>query len=103
MKYTTKSSSGTSFFGDEFHAKVSDLRRILGEPKFETNDGRDKTNFDWTLETQSGEVFTVYDWKYYRPLDEEEMVEWHIGGHSGGVTAVALEEITNALSNLYNS
>lgn len=103
MKYTTKSASGTSFFGDEFHAKVSDLRIILGLPKFETNDGKDKTNFDWIMETESGEVFTVYDWKYYRPLDEEEMVVWHIGGHSGKVTSTALGEITNALSNLYNS
>jgi hypothetical protein len=103
MKYTTKSASGTSFFGDEFHAKVSDLRIILGLPKFETNDGKDKTNFDWIMETESGEVFTVYDWKYYRPLDEDEMVQWHIGGNSGRVTKIALEEITNALSNLYNS
>lgn len=103
MKYTEKSSSGTSFFGDEFHARVSDLRRILGEPKFENNDGQDKTNFDWTLETESGDVFTVYDWKYYRPLDEEEMVEWHIGGHGGLVTKMALGEIADALSNLYES
>lgn len=103
MKYTEKSSSGTSFFGDEFHARVSDLRRILGEPKFENNDGQDKTNFDWTLETESGDVFTVYDWKYYRPLDEEEMVEWHIGGHGGLETKMALGEIADALSNLYES
>lgn len=103
MKHTTKSASGTSFFGDEFHARVSDLRRILGEPKFENNDGQDKTNFDWTLETESGDVFTVYDWKYYRPLDEEEMVQWHIGGHNGLVTKMALGEIADALSNLYES
>lgn len=103
MKHTKKSASGTSFFGDVFQAKVSDLRTILGQPKFEHNDGQDKTNLDWTMETESGEAFTVYDWKYYRPLDEEEMVEWHIGGKSGIVTEVALAEITNALSNLYNS
>lgn len=103
MKHTQKSASGTSFFGDVFQAKVSDLRTILGLPKFEHNDGQDKTNIDWTMETESGEVFTVYDWKYYRPLEEEEMVEWHIGGHSGKVTEVALGEITNALINLYNS
>ena len=103
MKHTKKSASGTSFFGDVFQAKVSDLRTILGQPKFEHNDGQDKTNLDWTMETESGEAFTVYDWKYYRPLEEEEMVEWHIGGHSGKVTEVALGEITNALSNLYNS
>lgn len=99
MKYTQKSSNGTSFFGDVFQAKVSELRLILGQPEFENNDGEDKTNFDWTLETESGEVFTVYDWKYYRPLDEEELVEWHIGGHSGKVTEIALEEINNSLLN----
>lgn len=99
MKYTQKSSNGTSFFGDVFQAKVSELRLILGQPEFENNDGEDKTNFDWTLETESGEVFTVYDWKYYRPLDEEELVEWHIGGHSGKVTEIALGEINNSLLN----
>ena len=103
MKHTEKSASGTSFYGDVFQAKVSDLRTILGQPKFEHNDGQDKTNLDWTMETESGEVFTVYDWKYYRPLNEEEIVQWHIGGLSGGVTEVALNEITHALSNLYNS
>ena len=103
MKHTEKSASGTSFFSDVFQAKVSDLRTILGQPKYEHNDGQDKTNLDWTMETESGEVFTVYDWKYYRPLDEDEMVEWHIGGNSGRVTELALAEITNALSNLYNS
>jgi hypothetical protein len=103
MKHTEKSASGTSFFGDVFKAKPSDLRTILGQPKFEHNDGQDKTNLDWTMETESGEIFTVYDYKYYRPLDEDEMVQWHIGGNWGGVTEVALEEISNALSNLYNS
>ena len=103
MKHTEKSASGTSFFGDVFQAKPSDLRTILGQPKFETNDGKDKTNLDWIMETESGEVFTVYDWKYYRPLNEDEMVQWHIGGNSGRITELALAEITNALSNLYNS
>lgn len=103
MKHTEKSASGTGFFGDVFQAKPSDLRTILGQPKFEHNDGQDKTNLDWTMETESGEVFTVYDWKYYRPLNEEEIVQWHIGGLSGGVTEVALNEITHALSKLYNS
>lgn len=103
MKHTEKSASGTGFFGDVFQATPSDLRTILGQPKFEHNDGQDKTNREWTMETESGEVFTVYDWKYYRPLDEDETVEWHIGGNSGRVTELALAEITNALSNLYNS
>jgi len=98
MKHTEKSASGTGFFGDVFQATPSDLRTILGQPKFEHNDGQDKTNLDWTMETESGEVFTVYDWKYYRPLGEDELVEWHIGGHSGSVTEQALNEIAGALN-----
>lgn len=100
MKHTEKSASGTGFYDDVFQAKVSDLRTILGQPKFEHNDGQDKTNLDWTMETESGGIFTVYDWKYYRPLEEDELVEWHIGGHSGSVTDQALNEIAGALNEL---
>jgi hypothetical protein len=100
MRYTTKSAAGTSFHGDTFTATVSDLRKILGAPKFENNDGKDKTNFDWTMETEDGKIFTVYDWKYYRPLDENELVEWHIGGNGGITTSAALNEIAGALNEL---
>lgn len=98
MKQTDKSTSGTSFHNDSFTATVADLRSILGQPKFESNDGQDKTNFDWNMETEGGEPFTVYDWKYYRPLAEDELIEWHIGGKSGLVTEQALNEIASALS-----
>jgi hypothetical protein len=49
------------------------------------------------METEDGEVFTVYDWKEYRQLDENEDIEWHIGGRSGLTTGKALSEITKAL------
>ena len=100
MRHTTKSAAGTSFHGDVFTATVSDLRKILGSPKFEHNDGEDKTNFDWTMETEDGQIFTVYDWKYYRPLEENELVEWHIGGKGGIITSAALNEIAGALNEL---
>jgi hypothetical protein len=98
MKITDKSANGTSFYDDTFTATVADLRRVLGQPKFESNDGQDKVNFDWIMETEGGEPFTVYDWKYYRPLGEDELIEWHIGGNSGLVTEQALNEIASALS-----
>ena len=82
MKYTTKSEEGTSFYGDAFRASVSDLRKILGLPKFENNNGEEKTNFDWVMETELGEVITIYDWKEYRALDEDELIDWHIGGEN---------------------
>ena len=97
MKQTTKSSGGTSFHNTTFSATVGDLRKILGEPCWEQNDGEDKVNFEWEMETDDGEEFTVYDWKEYRKLKEDEEIEWHIGGNSRGVTEKALEEIEAVL------
>ena len=98
MKKTSKSPNGTSFYNDVFNASVSDLRKILGIPFSETNDG--KVNFEWVMETEEGEVFTVYDWKEGRVLDEDELIEWHIGGHSSFATDLAVNEIAGALNEL---
>ena len=100
MKRTDKTANGTSFHNHTFTATVEDLRNVLGQPKFESNDGQDKCNFDWIMETEDGTVFTVYDWKEYRPLKEDEEVEWHVGGYSGMNTEKALNEIADALNNL---
>lgn len=100
MKATFKSASGTSFHDTTFSATVQDLRKILGLPRHERNDGEDKTNFEWVMETEEGDVFTVYDWKEYRALEEDEMIEWHIGGKSGRITEKALKEIEDALKNI---
>lgn len=97
MKRTDKTSNGTSFHDHTFTATVDDLRSVLGQPQFESNDGQDKVNFDWIMETQDGTVFTVYDWKEYRPLAEDETIEWHIGGISGLATEKALLEMREAL------
>ena len=97
MKQTDKSADGTSFHNHTFTATVDDLMNVLGQPKFESNDGQDKTNFDWIMETEDGEPFTVYDWKEYRRLEEDEVIEWHIGGRSGADTEKALLEIREAL------
>ena len=97
MKRTDKTANGTSFHDHTFTATVDDLRNVLGQPKFESNDGQDKCNFDWIMETEDGTVFTVYDWKEYRQLAEDEVIEWHIGGRSGADTEKALLEIREAL------
>ena len=98
MKHTSKSANGTSFHDTTFTATVQDLRKILGIPQCEQNDGEDKVNFEWVMETNDGEVFTVYDWKEYHAIDElEEEIDWHIGGNSRNVTEKALKEIEAAL------
>jgi len=84
---------GTSWHGAIVKASVNELTGILGEPLCATNDGEDKTNFEWCMETANGDVFTVYDWKEYRVLDLDETIEWHIGGHSPSVAKVVADLI----------
>ena len=97
MKTTDKQVIGTSFFGTTIKASVFMLKNVLGEPSFEQNDGKDKVNYEWIMETDSGDVFTVYDWKECEPLDEHELVMFHIGGYSESSTWQAQKEITNAI------
>jgi len=80
-KHTEKSGSGTSFHSVVFSATPQQLVDLF-IPSNEQNDGGDKTNFDFTLETENGDVFTIYDWKEYRPLEMNEIIEWHIGGRN---------------------
>jgi hypothetical protein len=93
MKFTTKSTSGTSFFGTTIRTTVNNLIENIGEPNFEENSGKDKVNFEWELETESGKVFTIYDWKEYRSIGWDEEIEFHIGGMNRGSCDEALEEL----------
>jgi hypothetical protein len=98
MKATSKDTSGTSFHDTTIKCSTTTLRKVLGEPEYESNDGEDKINFEWMLETDSGDVFTVYDCKEYRTLSESDMIEWHIGGFNQKVTEQAKSEIREAIA-----
>tara|TARA_B100001123_G_C15077591_1_gene934295 strand:- start:200 stop:544 length:345 start_codon:yes stop_codon:yes gene_type:complete len=87
-----------SYHGITVKASPNDLIGIFGEPNYVTNTGRDKVNFEWVLEFEDDKekVFVyLYDWKYYRPLGMDELVEWHIGGESKYITMEAKERINN--------
>jgi hypothetical protein len=98
MQRTFQSIGGTSFHNTTIKCSVSTLIKVLGEPEYFPNDGEDKVNFEWEMETNEGDVFTVYDWKEYRSLNENEMIEWHIGGETKNVTEQAVCEIRNAIA-----
>jgi len=98
MKKTFQLIDGTSFHNTTIKCSVSTLTKVLGEPECAINDGEDKVNFEWEMETDNGDVFTVYDWKEYRSLNENEMIEWHIGGTSRNVTEQAAREIRDAIA-----
>jgi hypothetical protein len=96
MKPTSKTVNGTSFYGDAITATLSDLKRVLGEPYY-NGSIEDKVQNEWLMETNDGKVFTVYDWKIYRPYNNNELIDWHIGGHNKETTQQAKQEILDVL------
>ena len=99
MKKTSKSISGTSFHGTTITTSYKKLCEVIGEPTYSHNSGDDKVNFEWVMETDSGEVFTIYDWKEYRPISGEETIEWHIGGFDSATTQKALLDLLKSIMN----
>ena len=97
MKPTKQEVDGTSFHDNTVYTTVKELTRICGEPVYDGNDGQDKVNFEWHMETVKGDVFTIYDWKEYRSLSLDEPIEFHIGGHSQAVTKRACNELLTEL------
>lgn len=98
MKKTNLSASGTSYYGVDIRTTVNDLIRVIGEPTYESNDGEDKTNFDWNCITNEGHIVTIYDWKQYRPIGLDENINFHIGGMSFEQTVTAKNELLSMLN-----
>jgi hypothetical protein len=98
MKKTNSSTNGTSFHNVTIKTSVNKLKSVLGEPEFEDNTGEEKVNFEWDLETSEGDVVSLYDWKQYREIDEDEIIEFHIGAHSKSVSNVAFNELKALLN-----
>lgn len=96
-QHTRKSAGEASFHGVTLKATPQQLIDLFSNSVYEQNDGRDKTNFDFTLETESGKVFTIYDWKEYRPLRMDEVVEWHVGAKSLSVSIEGRDEVVAML------
>lgn len=92
-KPTNKSIGGTSFHGVTFSATPNQLIKLFPNSYGASNYGQDKTNFEFILETDRGDVFSIYDWKEYRPIGMDEMIEWHIGAISEGVSLRAKFEV----------
>ena len=96
-KKTYQSADGTSFHGVVIRATVDQLISAFGDPSMEYNTGEDKVNFEWEMETDEGEVFTIYDWKEGRPLRLDEYVVWHIGAKDKSTSNTAEDEILKKL------
>ena len=96
----------TSYHGTVINSTINELTRMIGKPQFDMRepthqyddsygdiwDG-EKVTVEWTCETKDGDVFTIYDWKEYRYFNEDDIITFHIGGHSEEVTKQAFEEL----------
>ncbi len=107
--------SGSSSIGILYTVE-DQLIAAIGKPQYAVNDAEDKINllefsaahiqiynmpsFIWDCQTNSGKVFTIYDWNEYRVLDPNEKIKWHIGGFSFMDTMEAKNElITQIIKN----
>jgi hypothetical protein len=98
MKRSSQGVGGTSFHNHTFKASKAWVVEVLGQPDWVDETPEDKVQNEWCCETEDGNVFTIYDWKEYRTYGDDEIIEWHIGGHSGRVTRQAQEEIEALLN-----
>ena len=71
---------GSSFFHETVTTSANKLIKILGEPEYGREHSNEKVQFDWEMETDDGDYFTVYDWKEYRKFGMDTYIVWHVGG-----------------------
>ena len=99
MRQTVQSSNMTSFHGHTVRATVEQISQICGSPLY-VGSPDEKVQYDWVMETEDGKVFTIYDWKEYREIHEDEVIEWHIGAHDGYTAACGQSELEEAIAGL---
>lgn len=92
--------NGTSFHGKTLIATANELKRLFGPPQYNDNNGADKVNIEWNLVTDSGIVFSVYDWKEGRSIMNDEPVEWHIGTKTSDESCVVMSTVVTHLMSL---
>lgn len=97
MKQTNRSLNGTSFHMSTVNATVNQLEEVLGSVMhYGIKD--DKVQHEWEMELENGDVFTVYDWKEYRQYSNDDVIEWHIGGHNRTITERAKQQLIKLLN-----
>ena len=98
MKKTEKSANGTSFHNTTIKTTVNELTRVLGEPSYTGDFSEDKVTVEWICERENGDIITIYDWKEYRSLGKDEVIEFHLGGHSQLITFNGKEDLVELLN-----
>ena len=89
--------NGTSFHDVTIKTSINQLIKVLGEPSMDNNSGEDKVNVEWEVIIDNNIVGTIYDWKEYRRLDGDDLVEFHIGGFNKNDTVIIKNELKQLL------
>lgn len=87
--------NNASYHGQSVSATVDQLKRVCGTPYYGHPD--DKVQHEWTMATEDGTPFTIYDWKEYREYPNDELIEWNIGGKDGRDAIKGMKEVQMAL------
>ena len=86
----------SSFHGQTITTTVNKLIQAIGEPMWENNSGEDKSNFDWEFIVDDFSVY-IYDWKEYRSIRRDELIDFHIGTETPMQSLIAKEELEKLL------
>jgi hypothetical protein len=93
--------NGTSFHGQVVKTTREKLANAFGKP--ESYSSWHKTTYEWdcVVDGLDGEEipFTIYDWKEYRPIGSDEVIEWHIGAKTDADAVYAFLAVVGALQN----
>ena len=86
--------TGISFHGSTVKASFNELNKVIADPPCNrSNNGQEKTNFEWNCKPDDGDIFTIYDWKEYRTISTDEQIEWHIDGFCKGKTEIEADTV----------
>lgn len=100
IKKTTRELGSTSFYDVKVRATLTELIQALGEPTHNTPSGDNKVQKSWNCETADDIFFTIYDWKKYRQLEQDEIIDWHIGGYDFLSTLIAASDLEDLLNSM---
>jgi hypothetical protein len=94
VKETSKDCNVTSFHGNSILTTPRTLIELFPNSYSEENTDEDIVNFEFELENSNGDVFTLWN---EDGNDMDEVIEFHIGGHSQEVTEQAEMDLLEML------
>ncbi len=82
---------GNSFHNGYVINCATDINNVLGVYD-KVGDFDDKTTHEWNYEID-GIVFSIYDYKEYHNVDDDEVIRYHVGTRTTDDTFYVLEKL----------